>query len=81
MPDFQEQADAVEAYLDAFVVALQAEETAENWLDKDDWGSCFVLAVLGIRLEQEKFFDIALDQLKEDEETHYREAVLIQLLH
>ena len=75
LPDFVEQAEAVEAYLDAFVIALKAGEEAETWLDKDDWGSCFVLAVLGIRLNQEKFFDLALDHLKEDEETHYCEIV------
>jgi hypothetical protein len=73
--DFKEQANSVEAYLDALVVALNAGETVEEWLDMDDWGSCFILAVLGIRLNQVKLFETALDSLRKKQETHYREIV------
>ena len=73
--DFQEQAERLESYLDLLGVELRDGEVVEDWLDPGDWGSAFVLAVLGIRYNQPRLFDRALDQLKEDEETHYREVV------
>jgi uncharacterized protein (TIGR02270 family) len=73
--DFQEQAERLEAYLDALGIALMDGEPVEDWLASDDWGSAFVLAVLGIRYHQPRLFDRALDQLKADEATHYQEIV------
>jgi uncharacterized protein (TIGR02270 family) len=75
LPDFKEQADRAEACLDALGVALNAGEPVEEWLEMADWGSCFVLAVLGIRHNQPRLFDFALDALDESEETHPREML------
>ncbi len=73
--DFKEQAERLEAHLDALSVALSDDEDIQAWLAPDDWGSCFVLAVLGIRHNDSALFDAALDNLNETEETHYREIV------
>ena len=75
LADFREQAERLEAYLDALGIALMEGEPVEDWLAPDDWGSVFVLAALGVRYHQPRLFDRALDLLKEDEETHYREVV------
>ena len=73
--DYQHQAAQVEAQLDALGLALRAGEPVADWLDPDDWGTAFVLAVLGIRQQQPALFDQAMDLLDPDEETHHRELV------
>lgn len=73
--DYQHQASQVEAQLDALGLALQAGEPIADWLDPDDWGTVFVLAILGIRHQQPALFDQALASLDPEEETHPRELV------
>ncbi|VUD46568.1 hypothetical protein TDB9533_00849 [Thalassocella blandensis] len=73
--DFREQSNALEAYLDTFTVALNGGDDIDNWLDINDWGSCFILAALGVGHCRPDLFDKALDGLKEKQETHYREIL------
>lgn len=74
-PDFQHQAEVLEAHLDGLGAALETGQAVESWLDPQDWGCCFILAALGIRYQREDLFKQALDQLNEKEETHYREII------
>lgn len=71
--DFREQAERVEACLDALSIALTAGEPVEAWLDGRDWGTGFVLVQLAIRHDQARLFDLALERLAKPDETHPRE--------
>lgn len=73
--DYKLQATRVESYLDALVVAYHAGEDIASWLSEGDWGVCFVLASLGVGLQDHQLFQTALNQLDENQETHYREIV------
>ena len=61
LADFREQVERLEAYLDALGIALMEGEPVEDWLAPDDWGSTFVLAVLGVRYHQPRLFGHTLD--------------------
>ena len=65
--------ERLEAYLDCYLISEQAGASLLPDLNPEDWGSCFVYAVLAIRLHNETLFATALDHLKPEAATHYRE--------
>ena len=54
--DVNEQIGLVNAYLDALYLPLSTGEDIDDWLDMSDWGSCFILIALAIRLQNKLFF-------------------------
>jgi uncharacterized protein (TIGR02270 family) len=71
--DVAEQIQRMEAYLDALGLALRNNEPVLQWINPEDWGACFLLALLGKRHDRPELFQAALDRLDEKEANHPRE--------
>jgi hypothetical protein len=71
--DFAERSQTLEAHLDALGMALQAGEPVEQWINPEEWGAGFVLALLGKRHNQPELFQEALERLDEKDDDRPRE--------